>query len=1264
MLPNLALLVNCPHCSVVQDASYSHCGQCGLQLLKLCISCRRHSPSSFRCCGHCGVMLDSADRSPQPVQTIPAPVATPQAAYVPYQAVQQPVQPPVPVTQTLQQVVATPVPTAPAVVPQPQVEPILPEPALQPEPTPEPAVTQPEPVAQTAEPVAKPVAETALTVPVTPNLPAPQAAKPLMQSAVARASERRTVAVLFCDVCGFTAMSEKLDPEEVSNIIQPLFQLCNNAINKYGGVIEKFIGDALMAIFGVPVSHEDDAERAAMAALEMRDIIQTFGADLEKRMGFSVNMRIGLNVGTIVAGSVESGEGKNYQVLGDAINTAARMEQNAKPGNVLVTEEMYRLLKDSFELTKGVQIQAKGKAGLLQAYDLVGIRRLQQSRRGFESRVIPFVGRTEEAKGLKARSQTTLQQPQADFVLITGDSGLGKSRLAAEVYSRLTAEEPNLTLIISNATSYSRNFSYFVLQNLLRSMLSVDETISHADVQESIKSFLKQNGTPNAAMIGNLLEYLLFPHLEIPQLKLLTPDRLQQQIFKAVSDVLLGMAQHSPLFIQIDDLQWCDPLSLQWLAAFQKAAHSKALPILVCVTSRSLPEEASTLTWQLQVALDPLSEDHCLRLISHIMDTPELPAHLQGLFDAVLLRALGNPFYIEEVFKNLFDDGLLLTTETGWKLTCALKDLPLPGSIQRLLMTRFDRLPEQQRHLLQSLSAIGNSAPLTLVHSLLQDQQLAPGQIEAELEALVQAHFIAIERGKRDAEIVFKQALTQEVIYNTMVNRRKRALHQQIGETLEATHQGDLSQVMDLLAYHFARTTESLKAIRYLSLSADQAARLYANAQALEHYAQILELLKALEPQALISTDLHNKDWQRASKFKQVVIQRQCEVLLMTGAYEQVLTLVEATLNDDLSHAERARLLYCKGRVLEKRSEFETASALYHQARELVESPPDPAQQARFWNAIGWVSRWMNKYDEALSACQQALDLLELHPDMEQIAYAHNVMGVVCFYQHEWDKALAHYGQSLEIQERIQDLWGRANSLNNLASVYSMINRWDEAIAMFKECIMLREQLGDLDGMSHGWNNLGHAYQELNQLPDAEIAIRQALNLYRQIENTLGVAVAQCNLGTVCFRQKQWQPALELLNAGIQALLQRNLGAMVSEALNHRIEIHLECQEIEQARSLLDQDSESIREHGDPIQKGRLERLWGKYHWLRDDLTASSEALQKSLELLQAANHPSECQLLYQDLVALHQRLGSAEAAYWEDMLASNQAENLSKQAS
>ncbi|MGV3525444.1 MAG: tetratricopeptide repeat protein [Candidatus Sericytochromatia bacterium] len=1191
----------CPRCQFQQDSRFSYCGHCGLNLSRQCTRCWQHLPLHFRYCGYCGV------------------------------------------------------PQSPALAPQQQAPSVVP--AMAPSET---FVAPPEVFAAPPPLPAQPPAPVPTEVPAAPTAPPPVAPAPaapapaIAPSAVARVSERRMVAVLFCDVCGFTAMSEKLDPEEVSNIIQPLFQLCNAAISKYEGVVEKFIGDAIMALFGVPYAHEDDAERAALAALEMRDIIQTFGAELQAREGFSINMRIGLNVGTVVAGSVEALNGKNYQVLGDAINTAARMEQNALPGHILVTEEMHDLIKDSFELKADKAIQAKGKAKPLQSYELLGIRRLQQGSRGFEAREIPFVGRDDNTDMLRIKGRQVLQDAQPCFALISGDSGLGKTRLAHESFALLEAERPGLRFLQANSTSYSRSFSYFMLQNLLRSLLDTDETVAQHEVQEQLAQFLKGLQMPNATMMGHMLEYVLYPHLDIPQIKLLAPERLQQQIFKAFNEVLLQLAQLGPVFLLIDDLQWCDALSLQWLQQFQQAVWERQLSLFCCVTSRFATTSAELplpdLNWHLSLELSPLENSHCQTLIAQVLDCPEaqLLSHLQPMCQAILERAAGNPYYIEEVLKNLLKDGLLVQSEgQNWALTCSVRDLPLPGSVQRLIMSRFDRLPDQARLSLQSLSAIGNVSPVPLAQRLLSAEAQ---QAEAELATLANTGFARLQQGPRGEEFIFQQALTQEVIYNTMVRRRKLLLHQQIGEALEQLHAADLHPVLDLLAYHFARSSETLKAVRYLNLSAQQAARLYANAQALEQYAHILELLAQLEASTLISVDLHNREWLRVSQLQQRVIQSRCDILLMTGAYDTLLDLVASQLeNPELGPIERARLLHSKGRVLEKRSDFTAARELYEAARSLLEQQPDLREQARLWNAIGWVSRWLNDYDAAEAACQKALELLALQPDMEQIAYAHNVLGVVGFYRHDWDLALSHYRQGLEIQEQIQDLWGRANSLSNMGNVYFMTNRWEAAIQSFQESLVLREQLGDLEGISTSCNNLGHAYQELGRYAEAEPVIRKALEMYRQLNNGVGTGVAMCNLGTVYYRQQQWDAALDLLNAGVATLETHKMEAMLAEVYNHRIEITLEQAQPKATLNHLETNGPLIQTHGDPVQKGRLERLRARYHLHQGEREAARLCLQQALEWLQPTDHPVECLALYQDLAAFHTTDNAEESRYWEE---------------
>ncbi len=1089
---------------------------------------------------------------------------------------------------------------------------------------------------------------------VTPPVDAPQATVP--HSAVARVSERRQVAVLFCDICGFTALSESLDPEEVSNIIQPLFQQCNAIIGKYEGVVEKFIGDAIMALFGVPFAHEDDPERAALAALEMRELIQNFGKELEKEHGRSINMRMGLHLGTVVAGSVEALEGRNYQVMGDVINTAARMEQNAKPGHILVTEDMFRLLQESFELQTDTLIQAKGKVKPLQAYELLGVRRLQQARRGWAEQSEVWVGRQQELANLIQLAETRLQTQSGTLIQLRGESGIGKTRLAQELYFRLKETQPDLHRIQACSTSYSSNFPYFMLQGLIRSLLDEEENSSHFELHGHLSDFLEGLKLPNTEMVLNLLESLLFPHLEFPQLKLIPPERLQKQIFRAVADVLNRLSRQRPLFIQIDDLQWCDPLSLMWLIAFQENLPHQPFQGVICLTQRTEESRigqagisAHPIQTHCDLDLSPLPSAECQALFCKILGlTPNipLPDELQALGQAILNRATGKPYYIEEVLKNLLEDQILQKQAGKWHLTCSLQDLPLPNSIQRLIMARFDRLEAHQRQLLQTISAMGAPVSQNLLEILFNDTSQA-----ADLLSLHQAGLLRHEIGAYGPEYSFFQALTQEVIYNTMVKRRRRVLHKRIGETIERISSADPYPMLDLLAYHYSRSEETLKAIKYLYLSAARASRLFANTQALEAYSHILEILAPLERNCLIAIDLQSKEWRRPAQLEHEILQKKAEILFRTGAYDRLMALVEKHLSPELPLLEQARLMYWQGRGLEKRSEFVNARESFNAALKLVENQTDPREQARFWNACGWVNRWLGEYETALQACKTALKLLETQPDMEQIAYAHNVMGVVHYYRHDWEASLEHYRQGLEIQEQIQDLWGHANSLSNMGNVYFMTNRWQDAVGVFRESLKIREQLSDLEGISTSCNNLGHACLELGKLDPAEKYLIRAHALFEQLKQTVGAAVAQCNLGLVAMRRQQWQAALALLEPGILALENQNMQVLLPELYNYRSEIYLELGDFKAAENLEATQAAVIEQHGDPIQKGRKARLKGLYFLFTGQPEAAQAPFKEALTLLQPTGHQGECRALYENLISLHQTLGLSEVSYWQEAL-------------
>ncbi|PIQ25336.1 hypothetical protein COW36_19595 [bacterium (Candidatus Blackallbacteria) CG17_big_fil_post_rev_8_21_14_2_50_48_46] len=1080
----------------------------------------------------------------------------------------------------------------------------------------------------------------------------PQAEEALAHSAVARVSERRQVTVLFADICGFTALSEKLDPEEVSNIIQPLFQACNAIIGKFEGVVEKFIGDAIMALFGVPRVHEDDPERAALAALEMRDQVQAFSQALEKERGFSLNMRIGLNQGMVVAGSVEALEGMNYQVMGDAINTAARMEQNAQPGHILVTEELYQLLNESFELKQDRLIQAKGKAEPLQAYELMGVRNLRQRSRGGIPQV--WVGRKQETEAFFRLAQLKLEEKQLLMVHIEGESGLGKTSLAQHVAQLLKAENEALKIVSASSTSYSTNFPYFMLQSLLRSLFSFDENPGHAEVHLFLESYLRALQLPNAQMMSSVIEYILFPHLEFPQLKLMPPERLQKQIFRALGELLNKVSQSHPLFVLIDDLQWCDALSLAWLHQLHESINEQPFIGVLCVTQRSSQSKASEskhaqLPWQIYQTLPPLSaQESELLFAGHLGFTAaeQIPENLRELKRTLLERAGGNPLYIQEVLKNLLDDQLLVLDQGVWELKVSLHDLPFPTSIQRLILVRFDRLVTRQRHLLQTLSAMGGAVSLALLKNL-QNEPVS----QRDLDELVAAGWLLVEKACAEPEYRIHQALTQEVIYSTMVKRRRLVLHRKIGEYLEVLSADHPEPHLDLLAYHFSRSEESQKAIRYLYLSAERASRLCANHQALEQIKQILAGLDDLDDSVKIAIDLHKQTWLGLEALKYDLLEKKAEILFRTGDYSNLLNLLEREFQADLPALQKARLMFWHGRVQEKRSEFALAQQTLELALKILAPLAEAREQARFWNAIAWVCRWQEKYPEAMQACESALKLLDLQPDMEQIAYAYNVMGVVCYYRHEWEKALEYYRKGLAIQEQIQDLWGHANSLSNMGNVYFLTNHWEKAFEVFRQSLKIREQLGDLEGISTSCNNLGHASLEMGKLDQAEKYLLRAHQLFKHLKQAVGSAVSQCNLGLVAFHRKQWTHALSQLEPGILSLEQQKVWALLPELYNTRVEIYLEMENFEAAQTILEKQAEVIETHGDPVQKGRALRLTGHFLLKTDQTEKAREPLNQAVEILEPTGHLSECRLLYQDLIELHQSLGLAEISYWKKAL-------------
>ncbi|MBM3274541.1 MAG: AAA family ATPase, partial [Candidatus Sericytochromatia bacterium] len=425
-------------------------------------------------------------------------------------------------------------------------------------------------------------------------------------------ADRRIVTVLFIDVSGFTAMSEQLDPEAVSHIINDFFHVLVDPIYRYGGVVDKYIGDAIMALFGAPVAHEDDPERAVRAAWEMQVSAQEFSLNLERQTGIGLKVRIGLNTGLVVAGAVGGSQRADYTVIGDTVNLAQRMEANARPGKILVTSETYHPTKHAFLFDPLAPITVKGKSEPVEVYEVVGPR--PRAFRAVEDD-IRVVGRDAELERLEdAWRRAKAGKPQA--VLLSGDVGQGKSALSRRF---LSAIRPDARIHGARCLSYEQQTAYALVGNLLLGCLELPEFAPSAQIAAHLRQFLS-GIFPDDAGLADRLGHLLGLQPERPDMRSLSPRQLRTSAFLALNDLIVRLASQGPVVLSLEDLHWADDASLEWIRSLLDRLGGAAsdCPVMVLIQARPdnelhAPELDGPLAF-MTIALRPLDKASSLDL--------------------------------------------------------------------------------------------------------------------------------------------------------------------------------------------------------------------------------------------------------------------------------------------------------------------------------------------------------------------------------------------------------------------------------------------------------------------------------------------------------------------------------------------------------------------------------------------------------------------------------------------------------------------------
>ena len=646
--------------------------------------------------------------------------------------------------------------------------------------------------------------------------------------------ERKTVTALFADIKGSTELEQDLDPEEARAIVDPALRLMIDAVRRYDGYVVQSTGDGIFALFGAPVAHEDHPQRALYAALRMQDELRRYSTKLVADGGNPLQCRVGVNTGEVVVRSIATGGGHTeYTPIGHTTNLASRMQAVAPIGSIAVAEPTRKLCEGYFALTPMGPTRVKGVSEPVNVFEVIGLgplrTRLQRSAgRGLTK----FVGRDAEMTAI-ARAAEQAKVGHGQIVAAIADAGAGKSRLYFEFKAK---SQSGWMVLEAFSVSHGKASAYLPVLDLLHTYFKITADDDARARREKV--------TGRVLALDRTFEDAL-PYLFVLLGIVEGDDPLAQmdglirkrRTLDAIKRILLRESLNQPLMVMFEDLHWIDEQTQEFLNLLADAIANAKILLLVNYRPQYSHQWGSR-TYYTQLRLDPLGRESADEMLSALLgDNPQLAALKQTIIE----RTEGNPFFMEETVQVLVDEGALVREGNACRLTRPIAELKIPPTVQGILAARVDRLPPDAKDLLQALSVIGREFPLSLIGAVAgkSDEQLA-----GVLGDLQLGEFIYEQPTVGDTEYIFKHALTQEVSYNSILQERRKLLHERIGRAIEELYPSSIDDHLDELAHHYSRSGNSAKALDYLESAGLRAVRRLAYGEAMRNLTAALELLE------------------------------------------------------------------------------------------------------------------------------------------------------------------------------------------------------------------------------------------------------------------------------------------------------------------------------------------------------------------------------------------------------------------------------------
>jgi len=929
------------------------------------------------------------------------------------------------------------------------------------------------------------------------------------------ADERKRVTVLFADVSGYTALSENLDPEEVVEIMNGLFDAVTQEIHKYNGTVDKYSGDAVMALFGAPTALENHEEMAVRAALGMQQAIRQFSRQLEKERGFALRMRIGLNTGEVLAGLVGGLRVQNYTVMGDTVNLASRLEHACPVGRVMISAETARPLLNIFDFEPPQQITVKGKSAPVTTYLVVGEKAERGRVRGIEGLFAPMVGREEEFTRLKTLFEQSLTKQQWLATAVIGEAGLGKSRLQREFTAWITHSHSNTQILSGRCYAHTRTSPYAFLAEMMRGLFHITPNTPADQILPQLKLILNQISPelPDHELryqIGSVASVLGVSISDDP-LQNLDPEQRRDRTFLSLERILLAVSRQQPTLIMVDDLHWADSLSLAFLERLIQLTARRLFdtPVMLLVLGR--PPEEPTLDYGRLLQQFKIPPLHTIHL--HTLDTTQSNYLINALLsqdipealrELILDHAQGNPLYVEEVLRSLIEDGTLKrdSKTNQWQVTRDIVDVKIPPSVQGIIAARLDRLPHTDKQIAQYAAIIGRVFWQELLKKIAAMPEVEPSLLLLEIRHLTER--LGQSQIADDWEWFFHHTLIQEVAYASVPKAIRRTIHQKVAAALEEELSDKTTFLLPLIANHYEIGEMPEKAIDFLARSGEQAAAQFANEDAISYYTRALNLLEASAQNAPLSQE------QLEMKFR--LLNGRVGIYHISAQREKQ--------NEDLQKmwatAQTLNLQQLKAVTLLSFADYYEATNNYQQAVEYAQKAyaqtRDSTTKVKALTTQAFAHIRMGNFEDAQNFVSQAHALAKEHQLVSGIATSLLYQGMIHYFLGDFNLAKQVYEQALHHFRLLKDLQRQVACLNNLVAIYHGLGDIVQAKIYCEEALSIAQTIGKRSNEATILTNLGAILHALGDLQGAYNYHQQAFSLSQSINDRLGESLASTNV--------------------------------------------------------------------------------------------------------------------------------------------------------